>query len=245
MADHTLIHAPRLYLDAGLVQGADIPLSAPHAHYLRNVVRCDAGDSLRLFNPSDGEWAATLLFPDKKSVSVRIGGRLRPPVTEARRVHLFFAPIRKERMDFLVEKSVELGATDLHPVLTHRTGVRQINADRMRQQMIEAAEQCERLDIPALHPLCPLKDVLRIFAAEGFGRDATLYAALERHDGAVPISSGSGQEDIFYLVGPEGGFDDEEKEELSRLSFMRPVSLGERILRAETAALYGLIRLVA
>lgn len=182
---------------------------------------------MRLFNGRDGEWLATLESVDKKGVSIRIGTQLRNQPELPPETHLYFAPIKKARMDWVIEKAVELGATHLHPVLTQNTEVRAINEDRIRTQIIEAAEQCERMDAPELLPLRPLKEILR---------GTELLACIERMDAesleeAIPEKGA-----VSFLIGPEGGFSEEEKNILSGTAGIKPVSLGPRILRSETAA---------
>lgn len=235
MTDHT--KSPRLYLDAPLAGGQTLLLTDAAHHYLKNVMRAEAGDYVRLFNGRDGEFAARIQSIGKKSLDLLLETRLRPQQNPSRRLHLLFAPIRKERMDFLVEKAVELGTTDLHIVLTQNTDQRKTNEDRLTAQIIEAAEQCERLDIPALHAGEGLFKKLKSWDA-----DIPLFAALERTD-AAPLGARGG--DCALLIGPSGGFTAEEKERLAGLAFVRPASLGTNILRSETAALAGLAILQA
>lgn len=225
------IKLPRLYVESGLSAGGIITLPQEQAHYLRNVLRIGAGGRVRLFNGQDGEWTATVETSGKKEVSLRPERKLKSQPPPAREVRLFFAPIKKARMDWLVEKAVELGATHLHPVLTRNTDVRAINEERVRAQIIEAAEQCERMDIPTLAPLQPLFTAIQ---------RREILACVERTD-APPLRAilpDSGP--AALLIGPEGGFSAEEKEKLSSDPSVRVVSLGVRILRAETAALVAL-----
>lgn len=223
---------PRLYVDQSLEAGKAAVLSEAQAHYLKNVLRRAAGDSVRVFNARDGEFAAAVEALDKRGGIVRCGGRLRAPRAPQRRLHLVFPPLAKDRMDFLIEKSVELGATDLHPVTTRQCDIRKINAERLAAQIIEAAEQCERLDIARLHPLQPLEELMRQWDTA-----TPLFAAVERSD-AAPLRPVGG--DCALLVGPPGGFSDEEKEKLANHAAIRPVTLTDTILRTETAAIYGL-----
>lgn len=189
------------------------------------------GDKVRLFNGKDGEWLAVLTMQGKKDVLANLASRLLPQPATGDEIRLFFTPIKKARLDFLIEKAAELGATRLSPILTRYTDVRDINESRVRQQIIEACEQCERLDIPALDPMIKLEDM---------DMDAMpLYACLERTD-ARPLSSVLKPGSAAFLIGPEGGFSEEEKEALLRCANVVPVSLGSRILRSETAALAAL-----
>lgn len=227
---------PRLYIKEALGVGAVISLSDESAHYLRHVLRQDDGAMLRLFNAANGEFLGRLECVGKKAASAHILKVLRAPKPIARRVHILFSPLKKDKMDFLIEKAVELGATDLHPVLFQRSIVREVKEERLQAQIINAAEQCERLDIPVLHPLTPL-------ARLAYGWDALvpILAAMERRDYPRLAQELSKIEaSVAYLVGPEGGIASEEMEQLLNIKYVRPVSLGGRILRAETAVLFGL-----
>lgn len=222
--------SPRLYIDRPLSLGTATAIDGPAHHYLKNVLRIEAGQKIRLFNGREGEFAATVQSADKKTIQVVLDKQLRAQKTRAREIHLLFAPIKKERMDFLIEKSVELGATHIHPVLTHNTDMRKINEDRLNAQMIEAAEQCERLDIPTL---MPVKDLFAALAT--WNKDILMLAALERFD-AQPLTKRILPGNVAVLIGPSGGFTRDEMEKIAALSFIQPVSLGENILRSETAA---------
>lgn len=202
-------------------------LSAPQAHYLKNVLRLKAGEAIRVFNPAQGECLAVF---DGKGAAVT--ERLRPPFAEGRRVHLYAPPLAKDRMDFMIEKGVELGMTDFHPLLTERTQIRKVNDDRLRAQMIEAAEQCERMDIPALHKSVSVGAALE--QAQG-----TVLAAIERLD---EVANASCDGDVSILIGPPGGWSGKEREWL--LAKAQPLSLGDAVLRAETAALVALAKFI-
>lgn len=226
------IKLPRLYVDSDLSANAPVAFGADQAHYLRHVLRRNPGDNLRVFNGRDGEWLATIAEAGKKAVTAQAVRILLPQPAAGPAIHLFFAPIKKARMDMLVEKAVELGATHLHPVITQNTEVRQVNTDRLRAQIIEAAEQCERLDIPALADAAALRTVggLTVFAAIERAPDAPpLAAALTAHRGPCGL-----------LVGPEGGFTTEEKRALGQNPDIVTVSLGDRTLRSETAVIFML-----
>ena len=227
MTDDTT--SPRLYIQATLASGGAFPLPESQAHYARNVMRLGAGDSLRLFNGHNGEWRGDIVSSDKKAVIVKLAAQLRPQPATPPATHLIFAPIKKTQMEWMIEKAVELGATDFHPVLTQHTDMRHLNEDRLRTQIIEAAEQCERLDIPALHPLVTLDKKLQSWTGP------KIFAALER--AAAPALAAPVTGDIAFLIGPEGGFSTREKEMIAAHSSVSPVSLGTLILRAETAAL--------
>ncbi len=224
--------SPRLYTGQHLSEGLGIHLDEQACHYLKNVMRQMEGDIIRLFNGKDGEFAGRIEKLSKKSIDVTVEKKLRAQTSIKRRLHLLFTPLKKERMDFLIEKAVELGATDLHPIITQNTDVRKINEERITAQIIEAAEQCERMDIPSLH--AP-QDLFVKMAS--WKKEIPLHAALERFD-TGPLKNQSG--DCAILIGPAGGFTEDEKQKLAALSFVKPVSLGENILRAETAAIAAL-----
>jgi 16S rRNA (uracil1498-N3)-methyltransferase len=223
-----LYKLPRIYIDTGLAKGQDIILPEATHHYLRNVMRLEPGAQIRAFNGWDGEYLGRLVILDKRRAILTLEKQLRLQPAPARKIHLLFAPIKKERMDWLVEKAVELGATDLHPVLTQNTDIRKINEERMAAQIIEAAEQCERLDLPKLHPSQELSKKMA-------GWNVPLLAAIERF-GAKTLSSIKTDADISLLIGPSGGFTAEEKDRIAAQPFVTPVSLGENVLRSETAA---------
>lgn len=226
---------PRLYVDQSLGEGRAVLLSEGQAHYLRTVMRKNAGDLLRVFNEQDGEWLADIKEAGKKAAVAVCTTQIQSPRPKGPRIHLLFPPLAKDRLDFLIEKSVELGVTDLHPITTQRCDIRKLNEARVNAQIIEAAEQCERLDIPRLHEVEALDAVLAKWDAA-----VPVYAALERTD-AQDFRPGQG--DCAILIGPPGGFADAEKEKLAKRAFVIPVTLGPRILRTETAALASLARL--
>lgn len=230
MAD--FIKLPRLYVDCDLAAGAPVAFSDDQAHYLRSVLRLAPGDRVRVFNGRDGEHACRLEALSKRDVSATAIEKILPQPPAPPPVHLYFAPIKKARMDILVEKAVELGATHLIPVITQNTEIRQTNDDRLRAQIIEAAEQCERLDLPSLAPATPLS---RLDTG-----GVPLYACLERSPDAPHLAAALTPGAIALLVGPEGGFTAEEIIKIKALESCRPVTLGPRTLRAETAALAAL-----
>lgn len=222
----------RLYVDKPLRQGADVDLSREQAHYLGNVLRMGTGTGLRVFNGQDGEWRAEIMDMTKRGATLNIIRPLRPPTTVPD-IWLCFAPVRKHRNAFIMEKATELGVACLQPVITRRTQFGKINLSKMQAQIIEAAEQTERLCLPELRETMSLERMLE-------GWDANRILILGDEAGDCPpvsevMSSFAGPAAIF--VGPEGGFDPKEREMLRDKSFVRPVSLGPRILRADTAAL--------
>lgn len=230
MTDH-IYKYPRIYLNTPFAENGEIMLSADQVHYLRNVLRKSVGDGLRVFNGRDGEWIARIDDLGKKRGCVVLERNILEQPLVDRRVHLYFSPIKKQRMDFLIEKAVELGVTDLYPVLMNRTENRKINTDRMNAQIIEASEQCERMDVPVLHPVVKLRDLS--------GQDISypVYVATERSAAAKPVTEYAYDRECAFLVGPEGGFDDDERAIFEQVENVHPVSLGKTILRAETACI--------
>lgn len=226
---------PRLYIDALLAEGDPVGLSAEQAHYFRTVLRRQDGDEIRMFNGRDGEWVCRLGEMGKKGGVAVPQDQIRAQPEATRGVHLYFAPIKKTRMEWMIEKAVELGATDLHPVITQNTEVREINAERTRQQIIEAAEQCERMDVPVLHEAVKFTQL-----PDSVPPGVKFLAAVERVE-AVSIGHAiTGRENVAILIGPEGGFSVEETASMRKQDRWIAVSLGPRILRAETAAVAAL-----
>ena len=220
---------PRLYVAERLAAGATVSLTGGAANYLANVLRLRSGDRVKLFDDVTGEWLATLGEVAKKSVSLTVGEQLR----ERERVPdlwLLFAPIKRGRIDWLAEKATELGVDRLIPVFTARTVVDRLNLDRLRAHTIEAAEQCERTALPALDAPVKLKAAL-----DSLPEGRSLYFADE--EGGVPMAEAARTGPAAVLIGPEGGFTDEERAMIRTHPAARAISLGPRILRADTAAL--------
>lgn len=226
---------PRLYVEQDLSHQAVIALAPSQAHYLNNVMRKKDGEPVRLFNGRDGEWLGRLEDLGKKSGNVVLEKCLKEQPAHKRRIHLFFTPIKKNRQDWLIEKAVELGVTDFHPVLTQNTEVRKINEERVRAQIFEASEQCERFEIPTLQPLEKIEAKL-----SQWSQDIPILSCLERYDApALKDLALNQNQDIAILIGPEGGFTADEKNMIAQQT--TPVDLGETILRVETAVVKALI----
>lgn len=229
--------APRLHVAAPLAPGAEVPLAAPQAHYLRDVMRMTPGEAVRAFNGRDGAWLTEIAALGKGKGSLRCTACIAPQRPEPE-IWLLFAPLKSARQDMLVEKAVELGVSVLQPVLTERTQTRRINSERLEAQAIEAAEQCERLTLPEVRPLADLSTILGTWPA---GR--TLFYGDETGGGTPALAAFSappGTGGDALLVGPEGGFSPRELDGLRGASFSLGVGFGPRILRAETAALAAL-----
>ena len=224
---------PRLYIDRNFTANATVNLETAQTHYLKNVLRRKPGDFIRLFNGRDGEWLSAITAYTNDACTVTMKGRIREQPGKTVEAHLLFAPIKKDRMDFIIEKAVELGVTHIHPILTARTEIRKINEERIRAQLTEAAEQCERFEIPVLHPLSELKPKIG-----GWTGPTPILWCCER--GESPHISTFKQTAWAFLIGPEGGFDDNEFAFLGGLPNVRPLSLGETVLRCETAVILAL-----
>ena len=227
--DHNL---PRLYTPNQIKIQEPLALDQAQAHYLKNVMRRNNGDKIRIFDGKNGEYLATITDIGKKSCILSPHEQIKPQPTQKNRVHLLFAPLPKNRMDILIEKAVEMGATDLHPILTSRTENRKINTDRLHTQIIEAAEQCECMHIPSLHTLTSLKSTLHQWTHTEHIQWACERAITPRK----PLGHNTSATQAF-LIGPAGGFDNEECSMLNTHPLITPITLGDIILRAETASI--------
>ncbi len=228
--------AARLYVTADLAGELRVELAAAQAHYLRNVLRLAPGDPVALFNGRDGEWLARIDELGKGRCALAVQERRRAQTQEGD-LWLVFAPVKRARIDFLVEKATELGVSELRPVYTGRTNVERVNLDRLRANAIEAAEQTERLTVPVLREPERLEHLLarwpaqrRLLLCDESGASPPIAAALQ---GAAPGP-------WALLIGPEGGFTQTELDALKKLPFVCAVGLGPRVLRADTAALAAL-----
>jgi 16S rRNA (uracil1498-N3)-methyltransferase len=218
---------PRLYVEETLSEGLALTLAGGAANYLGNVLRLGPGAQVKLFDDRTGEWLAEVAEAGRKRVTLAVLGHLRPREAVPD-LWLLFAPVKRGRIDWLVEKATELGVARLVPVVTRRTVVERLNLDRLKAHVIEAAEQCERTALAELAEPRKLEPLLRDWPA---GR--TLYFADEA--GGEPFRPAPGPAAI--LIGPEGGFAEEERALLRCHPQARTVALGPRILRADTAAL--------
>jgi 16S rRNA (uracil1498-N3)-methyltransferase len=219
---------PRLYVDQALAERASLMLEGPQAHYLGSVMRLGPGDRVKLFDGRTGEWLAAIEEVGRKRVTLRVGGRLRER-EDVPDLWLLFAPIKRGRIDWLVEKATELGVARLVPVVTRRTIVDRLNRDRLLAHAVEAAEQCERTALPELAEVQRLDAMLRDWPPE-----RRLLFADEA--GGTPLAEAAAPAPAAILIGPEGGFTDDERGAIRALPSARGVSLGPRILRADTAA---------
>lgn len=229
--DRSLSTTPRLFVRDAMSQGAAITLDQPQSHYLSNVMRRQPGDLVRLFNGEAGEWAARITSVGKKAVTLAPEWQSAPQEQVAD-LWLCAAPLKKGRIDWLVEKACELGVARLQLVTTARTVVDKPNRDRLQAHLVEAAEQSGRTAVPDLPETVTLDRLLRdwpagrslVFADEKGGE--AMAATLARHPAPAAI-----------LIGPEGGFTDQERGLIRAHPAAAPISLGPRILRADTAAI--------
>lgn len=219
---------PRLFVDRPLGADMMVTLDGAPANYLANVMRLRPGAPVRLFDDRTGEWLAEVREAGKRAVTLAIAGRLRARESVPD-LWLLFAPVKKGPIDWLVEKATELGVARLQPVITARTIVGRLNLDRLRAHAIEAAEQCDRTALPELADPAKLDALLRQWPA---GR-ALIFAD---ETGGAPLAEAAKRGPAAILIGPEGGFTDAERAAIRALPEAVPVSLGPRILRAETAA---------
>ena len=226
----------RLYVEPPLVADAMIAVTPAQAHYLGTVMRRGPGDSLRLFNGRDGEFQARIATIRRDQASLHVEDRLRPQAAEPD-LWLAFALLKRDATDLVAQKATELGVSALLPVLTARTNAHRVNQARLVAIAIEAAEQSERLTIPEVRSPQPLAELLA-----GWPPGRALFVAVERA-AAQPIPSTRGP--AALLIGPEGGFTPSELDAMRANPFVTPVTLGPRILRAETACIVGLALLQA
>jgi 16S rRNA (uracil1498-N3)-methyltransferase len=230
---------PRLYVEADLAEGVDVPCLPGQGHYLGQVMRKGEGDFVDLFNGRDGEWRAAVASLRKDKGVLVPQQQLRPQAASPD-IRLLMVPLKRDAMEWVVEKATELGVASIHPVFTARGVVGKINHDRLSTIAREAAEQCERLDLPTIAPAMDLHAALDAW-------DGTpIFIGHER--GAAPplatLLTGRNLP-LALLVGPEGGFTKQELDVVGRRHFVSSAALGPRILRAETAAVAGLAVLQA
>jgi 16S rRNA (uracil1498-N3)-methyltransferase len=227
--------SPRLYIDAPLAANATVPLDRDHGNYLGNVLRLKAGDAVLVFNGRDGEWRS-VIEGAKRPSALRIAAQTRAQSLPSD-LRYVFAPLKHARLDYMVQKAVEMGASHLQPVLTRFTQVSRINLERMRANAIEAAEQCGILNIADVAEPLPLER----FLATRDGNRLLIFCD-EDADVANPVAAlqSATVSGVDVLIGPEGGFAPDEREQLLRQSCVRRLSLGPRILRADTAAVAAL-----
>lgn len=239
---------PRLFIDVPLSVDAAVPLSREDAHYLINVMRRGEGDNVRVFNGRDGEWSAVIAHASKKVAALTVGEQTRPQLGVPD-LWLLFAPVKRTKTELIIEKATELGVAAICPVTTARTQSDRIKFDRLQAIAKEAAEQTERLDLPEIRDVEKLDQVLDAWPADrviifcdesGDEADEAWGGARGRGQPMATALAASNTPSAAILIGPEGGFSPAERERLRALDHVIPVTLGPRILRAETAAIAAL-----
>lgn len=226
----------RLFIDAPLGEGLAHEAASEHFNYLINVLRMQAGDEVLVFNGRDGEWKARLVQPSRKKLVLEAVEQTRPqsPLPD---LHYLFAPLKVGRLDYIVQKAVEMGAGLLQPVMTQHVQGKITSLERLQANAIEAAEQCGVLAVPNVAAPVKLKDLL-----EGWPADRRIIFCDEGEEShnPLPILSAVKERQLALLIGPEGGFSEEERQLLRSLPFVTAIPLGPRILRADTAAVAAL-----
>jgi 16S rRNA (uracil1498-N3)-methyltransferase len=228
--------AHRLFVDGALAPGTLIACRADQANYLRNVLRLGPGDQILIFNGRDGEWRARIAEADRSTTTLSAETQVRPQQA-APDIDYLFAPLKRARLDYMVQKATEMGVARLRPIFTRRTTPDRINGARMRANAIEAAEQCGILQVPEV-----LDAETLVAAIAHWDQRRRLIFCDEDSDHPDPLAALSALEPgpLALLIGPEGGFDDAERELVTSQPFAVRISLGPRILRADTAAVAAL-----
>jgi 16S rRNA (uracil1498-N3)-methyltransferase len=228
--------AHRLFVDGALAPGTRIACRADQANYLRNVLRLGPGDQILIFNGRDGEWRARIAEAGKSTTTLSAEAQVRPQQA-APDIDYLFAPLKRARLDYVVQKATEMGVARLRPIFTRRTTPDRINGARMRANAIEAAEQCGILQVPDV-----LDAETLVAAIAHWDQRRRLIFCDEDSDHPDPLAALSALDPgpLALLIGPEGGFDDTERELVTSQPFAVRISLGPRILRADTAAVAAL-----
>ena len=229
----------RLYCDAALAAGETVDLARDQANYLLNVLRLRSDDSILVFNGRDGEWLCAVQAEGRKQARLAALRQVRaqPPTPDL--VYLF-APLKHARLDYMVQKAVEMGAGVLAPVITRRTQASRVNLERMEANVLEACEQCGVLAVPSVRPPRPLAALLADFATVEPGRTLIFCDEALEPQGPVAALQSAPRGKVALLIGPEGGFDESERAQVLARERTLRLSLGPRILRADTAAVAAL-----
>lgn len=233
---HYDFRTTRLYVDVPLAAGVTVTVDRGQAHYLRRVLRLRDGGDILVFNGRDGEWRAHLVDVGKRRCALECVAQVRPQ-SLGPDIHYLFAPLKHARLDYMVQKATEMGVARLQPVLTRRTIAARVNSERMRANAIEAAEQCGVLRVPEVAASERLEAVL-----QGWDPARALVFGDEGAEVASPLAALAPLEGrpLAVLIGPEGGFDPSEQAMLRKKSYAVAISLGPRIMRADTAAVAAL-----
>jgi 16S rRNA (uracil1498-N3)-methyltransferase len=229
----------RLYLRLPLRAGGRIEVTREQANYLLNVMRMETGGEILVFNGQDGEWLARIAEAGRRACVLEFVEQVRPQQPSAD-LHYLFAPLKMARLDYMVQKAVELGVAHLRPVVTRHTQVGRVNLERMESNAIEAAEQCGILAIPKIHEPVDLKALLDVWPGAEPQRRIVFCDENETASNPLEILKALPKGPAAVLIGPEGGFSEEERLVLRSKPFVTPLPLGPRILRADTAAVAAL-----
>lgn len=220
----------RLYVADKLSESAELSLNEKQAHYLTNVMKLAIGETLLAFDNENGEFECEIVSAAKKSCVIKVCSQTKEFV-KCPDIWILFAPVKKDQTDFIIQKATELGVSAILPVITARTIAEKVKKERFEAQSIEASEQCRRVDLPEISDALTLDKVLA-----NWDKERTLYFMDETLQSQPAIKAfGSEQKKAAILVGPEGGFSEEELARLRGLPFAKGVTMGKRILRAETA----------
>ncbi|HEX9168077.1 MAG TPA: 16S rRNA (uracil(1498)-N(3))-methyltransferase [Roseiarcus sp.] len=233
----TDFRTPRLYVKTPLAVGAEVKLDPQQTNYLVNVLRLQAGARVLLFNGRDGEFTSTLAANSRKSAALIVGAQTRPQ-EEPPDLDYLFAPLKHARLDYMAQKAVEMGARRLMPLITRRTQAARVNLERLRANAIEACEQCGVIWTPEVAAPETLEKTLRCWPPERLIVFCDEEAAQASPLDALEQVSGEGG--VGLLIGPEGGFEDDERATILAAPRVLRLSLGPRILRADTAAVAAL-----
>ena len=231
-----LARSPRLYTEAPLGRGSTVALTREQAHYVANVMRLKAGDALRLFNGRDGEWLCTVAEAAKRGCTVVCDDRT-ADARLAPDIDYLFAPLKHARLDYMAQKATELGVRRLRPVFTERTVAQRVNLQRLKANVVEAAEQCNLVALPEV--LAP-QTLERVMADWDPARRLILCDECAAMADPIAVLKGLGRGPLGLLVGPEGGFSEAERTMLRGASFVTAISLGPLVMRADTAAVAAL-----
>jgi 16S rRNA (uracil1498-N3)-methyltransferase len=236
----------RLFVDQHLKSAATVSLTQDQSHYISNVLRGEPGQHVRLFNGKDGEWSGTISQKTKREVTLQVTAKLREQQPPGAEVVYAFALLKRARLDYVVQKATELGVSALQPLITEHTHIERLNMDRMRANVVEAAEQCELLHLPQVSEAISLDAAL----SKSFSDRQIIFC-----DEAAPITNPiealkaardrNAAPSIAVLIGPEGGFSDKERAKLLALPNVTRLSMGPRIMRADTAAVASLALVMA
>lgn len=226
----------RLYLDQPLITNNLFEIDSKQAHYLSKVMRLKQGDKILVFNEDDGEYISDIVNAGSKNFQLLVKDKTQAPI-KSKPLSLYFAPVKNAPLTNIIQKATELGVTKLQPVLTQRTIVKHVNLERLKSIAIESSEQCLRIDVPKIYEPISLYDLLNNWSEEQFltmcdetGNGKNLQNYLQNYNNLV----------MSFLVGPEGGFGQNDFDLLDSKKFIKKVSMGSRILRADTAAIVAL-----